>query len=201
MKRNFDLRAEARHSLSGHWTTAVLVTLVYMIVAAVFTTPSYVHDYASIISLLLYILVFYPIAYGYCIYALNVRRGEMAGVGTLFTGFDNYKRVTLTLLLRSVYIFLWSILLVVPGIVKSYSYAMTEFVLRDHPELSSDAAIEESMALMKGNKWKLFCLDLSFIGWIFLGVITAGIGLLWVAPYMTVARAAFYEDIKTKGLE
>ncbi len=195
--RNSELRAAARQSLSGRWTTAVLVTLLYMILASVFSSPVYARNYASLISVLLYILVLYPIVYGYCVFALNVSRGEGARVGTLFEGFDNWGRVVLTGLLRSVYIFLWTLLLVVPGIIKSYSYAMTMFVLRDNPHMSADEAITESMHLMSGHKWKLFRLDLSFIGWICLGVITFGIGFLWISPYMAIARAKFYDDLKS----
>ncbi len=196
MKSNYELRAEARKALGGHWTTAVIITLVYMVCCAVFSSPSYFHNFAAIISLLLFILVVYPITFGYCVFALYRRRDQECGVGTLMDGFNNYGRVVLTSLLRSIYIYLWTLLLVVPGIVKSYSYAMTLFVLKDHPEMGCDEAIEASMAMMKGRKMKLFLLDLSFIGWMFLGVITGGIGLLWVAPYMAVARAAFYEDVK-----
>ncbi len=196
MKRNYDLRAEARQALHGNWTTAVLITLIYTIVCAVFTCPSYFYNRATFVSFLLYILIVYPITYGYCVYALYLRRGQVGTVGTIMEGFNNYGHIVLTSLLRAVYIFLWTILLVIPGIVKSYSYAMTLFIMKDHPELAYDEAIEASMAMMKGHKMKLFRLDLSFIGWIFLGIITAGIGLLFVAPYMAVARAAFYDELK-----
>ncbi len=196
LKPNSELRAEARAALRGNWATAVLVTLIYMLVYGAFSYPSYVNTYVRNLVFLPYILIANPILYGYRVYALGLRRGQGSGVGTLFDGFNDYFRVVLTLLLRDVYVCLWSILLIVPGIVKSYSYAMTTFVMKDHPELSYDKAIEASMAMMRGHKMKLFRLDLSFIGWILLGLATAGIGLLWVSPYMTVARAAFYEDIK-----
>ena len=101
-----------------------------------------------------------------------------------------------TALLQAVYTFLWSLLLVIPGIVKSYSYAMTNYILLDEPELRYDAAIEKSMKLMAGNKMKLFLLDLSFIGWALLCVLTFGIGVFWLKPYVSTAHAAFYEDIK-----
>ena len=93
---------------------------------------------------------------------------------------------------------LWSLLLVIPGIIKSYSYAMTSFILKDEPEMKNNAAIEKSMAMMEGNKMKLFMLDLSFIGWAILCIFTFGIGFLFLQPYVAISRAAFYEDLKAQ---
>ncbi|MBP8089023.1 MAG: DUF975 family protein, partial [Phocaeicola sp.] len=94
------------------------------------------------------------------------------------------------------YTFLLTLLLVIPGIMKSYSYAMTLFILKDYPELQYDAAIEKSMAMMSGHKMKMFLLDLSFIGWAILCCFTLGIGFLFLAPYVEASHAAFYEDLK-----
>lgn len=89
-------------------------------------------------------------------------------------------------------------LLIIPGIVKSYSYALTPYILKDHPELKFNAAIEESMRMMNGYKMKLFLLDLSFIGWALLTILTFGIGVLFLEPYVSASRAAFYEDLKAE---
>ena len=98
-------------------------------------------------------------------------------------------------------IFLWSLLLLIPGIIKSFAYAMTPFVLVDNPELSCYEAIKRSQELMKGNKWRYFLLALSFLGWILLGILSLGIGLFWIIPYIETTTAAFYYDIKAqKGL-
>jgi hypothetical protein len=102
------------------------------------------------------------------------------------------------MLLQTVYTVLWSLLLVIPGIIKSYSYAMTSFILKDEPEMKNNAAIEKSMAMMEGNKMKLFMLDLSFIGWAILCIFTFGIGFLFLQPYVAISRAAFYEDLKAQ---
>ena len=99
-------------------------------------------------------------------------------------------------ILMSIFTFLWSLLLFIPGIVKAYSYSMTMYVLADHPEMSATDAIAESQRIMQGNKWRLFCLDLSFIGWLFLCALTLGILTLWIAPYQETARAEFYESIR-----
>ena len=95
-----------------------------------------------------------------------------------------------------IYTYLWSLLFFIPGVVKLYSYAMTPYLLKDEPELGANATIEKSMKMMAGNKMKLLKLDFSFIGWIFLSMLTLNIGLLWVTPYMYTARAEFYEDLK-----
>ena len=98
--------------------------------------------------------------------------------------------------LMSLFIALWSLLLVIPGIVKAFSYSMTPFILEENPELGANEAIDRSRAMMKGHKFDLFWLLLSFIGWYLLCIITLGLAMLWVTPYMETAIAAFYEDVK-----
>ena len=87
-------------------------------------------------------------------------------------------------------------LLFIPGIIKSISYSQTSFILKDYPELKNNEAIELSMAMMEGHKFDYFYLMLTFIGWFFLGILTLGIGLLWVNPYYATASAHFYEYVK-----
>ncbi len=98
-------------------------------------------------------------------------------------------------LLQTVFLFLWSCLFFIPGIVKSYSYAMSYYVSLDRPELGANDCITESRRLMNGKKWNLFCLDLSFLGWYIVGMLCFGIGILWVIPYHEMARANFYEEL------
>ena len=121
-----------------------------------------------------------------------------ADFGVLFEGFQDYSRIFVTKLLQGIYTALWSLLLVVPGVIKYYSYAMTDYILKEEPEMKNNAAIEKSMAMMENNKMKLFLLDLSFIGWALLAIVTFGIGFLFLQPYMQVSRAAFYEDLKAQ---
>ncbi len=199
LKSNHDLRAEARNALHGNWMKAIFVTFIYMSVNVVFNFTLWYNE-QSIILLLSYILLANPIFYGYRVYALDLCREEDGRVGALFDGFRDYKRVVLTLILKDVYILLWSVLLILPGLVKSYSYAMTVFIMKDHPEMAYNEAIEESMAMMDGYKKKLFLLDLSFIGWILLCVLTYGVGLIFLNPYMSAAHATFYESLKEQKL-
>ena len=188
MKRSSELRAQAWRALSGKWGMAVVATLVYMVICGVISLIPYVSSIAAL-------LVSLPLAYGFTIMLLNVVRGSDVQLETMGEGFKDYGRILGTMLLSSVYQFLWMLLLIVPGIIKGYSYALTPYLLKDHPELKFNAAIEESMRLMSGNKMRLFLLDLSFIGWFLLGLITFGIAFLWITPYWNTARAAFYEDL------
>ena len=136
-------------------------------------------------------------AFGLAAFFLWYARRQTPQLETLFSGFSYcFVNSMLAGILRSVFTFLWSLLLIVPGIVKMYGYSMTMYVLADHPEMSATDAIAESQRIMQGNKWRLFCLDLSFIGWLLLCGLTLGILTFWVAPYMETARAEFYESVR-----
>ena len=114
----------------------------------------------------------------------------------------DYSRSVPTFLLKTILVNLLSaITLGIGGVILNYAYAMVPYLLRDYPELGAREALRTSSQMMKGHKWDLFVLDLSFIGWILLGIMTAGIGLLWVAPYMDTTHAAFYEDLKNECIE
>ncbi len=195
MKQNYELRGEARKALFGKWGMMIIATVIYGVVVG--AVGYFAKEKAHWLYSLLTILVVTPMMYGVYTLALDVFRGEAEDIGGLFQGFrGNYVHVVLTMLLASIYIFLWTLLLIIPGIVKTYSYAMLPYILKDHPEMCYDKAIDTSMRMMQGHKVKLFLLDLSFIGWILLCLLTAGLGFIVLVPYMSVARAAFYEDLK-----
>ena len=188
LKQNSELRAEARVALTDKWVMGAVTTLVF---GAVSGGASYIPVVGTM-------LVALPMMYGYSIVMLSVMRGGEMNIGGLFDGFNDFGRIVGTKLLQAIYTFLWTLLLVIPGIIKNYSYAMTDFILKDQPELANNAAIEKSMAMMDGNKMKLFLLDLSFIGWAILCLFTFGIGFLFLQPYVQSAHAAFYEDLKAQ---
>ena len=194
MKLNSELRAQARQELAGNWTQPVLATLVYFFVAvALGLTVGLIPFVGSIIANLFGVM---PLAYGLMLIFLAFIRGEKAfSMSKLFDGFQDYGRTLTIVLLTAAYTFLWMLLFIVPGIIKSYSYSMTYYITKDKPELSTEEAINESMRLMEGNKMRLFLLDLSFIGWVLLSFLTCCIGLLWLIPYAQTARACFYEDL------
>jgi uncharacterized membrane protein len=123
--------------------------------------------------------------------------GDNRAVGNLFRdSFGRWGRKVWGMFLMNFFISLWSLLLIIPGFIKFYAYALTPYILIDNPELSANQAINLSQKMMKGHKFDMFILHLSFIGWIFLSIFTFGIGLLWLLPYMMTAQAAFYQDVK-----
>ena len=179
LKQNSELRAQAREALRGKWPMAAVAALIYSAIAGGLSSIPFIGWIGSL-------LVGLPVAYGFAILMLAVFRGaEEVDLGVLFAGFQEYSRILTTKLLQAVYTFLWSLLLLIPGIIKHYSYAMTDYILKDESELCNNAAIERSMAMMEGNKMKLFLLDL-------------GIGFFVLQPYMQVSHAAFYEDLKAQ---
>lgn len=203
MKQNSQLRAEARQILEGNWGDAALITVVYLAIAAIlgttfqFTIARFSGSEITAQSGGLFgNLLFLPISYAMIVVFLRLKRGIQINVKDLFAYYNG--RVFLTMLLKYVYILLWALLLIIPGIIKSYSYAMTEYIMLDDPEIKNNAAIEKSMQMMQGKKGKLFLLDLSFIGWIILCLLTFGLGFILLEPYMQTARAAFYEDLKAE---
>lgn len=101
-------------------------------------------------------------------------------------------------LLVGIYTFLWTLLLIIPGIIAAFSYAMTPYILEENPYMPINEAIRQSKVMMYGNKWRLFCLEISFIGWALLSVLTCGIGFLWLAPYINAAECAFFFDVSGK---
>ena len=150
---------------------------------------------------LYYLLLFFvvlPLVLGYANALLRLlTRGEDDVLGNMSRiATKNYWHKVWGMFLMDLFIFLWSLLFLIPGIIKSLSYAMTPFILEENPELSANEAIDRSRAMMKGHKFDYFWLLLSFIGWGFLCIFTLGIGLLWLTPYMQTAVAAFYEDVK-----
>ena len=217
MKENQVYKNDALAALRGRWPQAVLAALAYIGVTLLFLTP-YELKYMQLLNdptnlalaesvsnwSLLYLagLVFliFPLTIG----IVNSFRkllldGDDRVVGNMFKiTFGNYWHNLWGSLLCKIFACLWSLLLIVPGIIKALSYAMTSYILVDKPELSANQAINLSMRMMRGHKFDLFYLYLSFIGWIFLCLLTLGIGLIWFLPYAQTAEASFYEDVKAE---
>lgn len=219
MKPNSFLREEATLKLEGKWGFTVALTLIYYIIIQVasnccsapinmleakrllgFDITSEASGYLILLPVFVIVLICFSslLSWGYTITFLRLFRDKKKDLGSLFEGFRHIKRVLGTMVLMTIYIILWTLLFIIPGIIKQYSYAMTPYILEDRPELSYDEAIEESMRMMDGYKWKLFCLHFSFIGWHILAILTCGIGYLWLYPYIYMAQAAFYEDRKAE---
>lgn len=195
----------ALSALENKWGNFVLITFVYGFIIGITQVLSGDKDSPAIlhlIGLVLFILAL-PLTWGFQTLFLGAVRGGEATAKDMFEGYNKelFSRVLTTTLLYYVYVFLWSLLLLIPGCIKSYSYAMTPYILKDNPEMKNNAAIEESMRMMDGHKLELFLLDLSFIGWAILSILTCCIGFLWLVPYMNMAHVNFYEDLKKSSVE
>lgn len=131
-----------------------------------------------------------------CMFFLKLTKGEEVSVVDVFAGFNKTGRALWLNILIGVFTFLWSLLLVIPGIIKAYAYSMSFYVLADNPELTASEALAKSQSIMRGHKMELFILELSFIGWYFVVGLTLGIAAIYVAPYMNATMANFYNSIK-----
>ena len=205
MKQNFEYRNAAFNLLKADWKGAVLLLLIIMVIntaissalGRVFTSE----ESASFALLIAEIFVGIPLSYLFVKEILGfVRGGKIEISSSLVDKFKaDYLKSIKVIGLMSIYVFLWSLLLLIPGIIKGYSYCFAPYINMDNEELTAEECINESMKMMNGNKWRLFLLDLSFIGWYLLAIFfTLGIGLLWVVPYHETAHILFYEDLKSQ---
>lgn len=179
---NVKLMQQARASLDSKWGIAIGTFLIYTVITSI-------ASYASII-------IAGPFALGLAVFTLNLSRGNEVKIEQLFEGFRRFADGLIAYLLILLYVLLWSLLLIIPGIIKAYSYSMTFFIMNDEPDLTPQEAMAKSQQIMDGYKMKYFRLNIRFFGWALLCILTLGIGFLWLIPYIHVTFAKFYEDIK-----
>ena len=192
MLPNKELRRMARAQLgssifSNYWLMMLVACLIGSVIVSI-------TSFFPVLTL----IVIGPVSFGLArLSAYRAKGKEQIEFGDLFSGFsENFANSCILGLLSTIFIFLWSLLFLIPGIVKSYSYSMAYYIQQDDPSKDWRTALNESRAMMRGYKGKLFLLDLSFIGWYILGVLCFGIGILFVAPYVTMARTNFYFSLK-----
>ena len=219
-----ELRAVARQNLEGTWGISVGVALVASLLGGsmagagsnvnfnvseenirnlppVFWTVLLpLVSVAGLLSLAALILGG-TVELGYAKFLLKQHDRKELQFSDLFSQFERFGTGFAQKFLRTLFIVLWSLLFIIPGIVKGLSYAMTPFILEEHPEMTASQAIKASMQLMDGHKMDLFILGLSFIGWSLLACLTMGIGFLFLNPYMNAAYAAFYRSISGQRQE
>jgi uncharacterized membrane protein len=186
---NYILMQQARDCLNGRWGLSIGVTLLYLLLSMVSSSIPMIGGIASLI-------IEGPLLVGLSIFFISISRKEKAELSQLFDGFKRFGTSLAAYLLVAIFTFLWSLLLIIPGIIASYSYAMTYFIIVDNPNIGPLEAITKSKTLMRGNRLKLFCLGWRFFGWALLCMLTCGIGFLWLVPYVHTSFARFYEDIK-----
>ncbi|NCC99606.1 MAG: DUF975 family protein [Bacteroidia bacterium] len=191
MKTNSEIRSMACDSLRGNWSMPVLSTLLILLISGTTAIP-----FGGFIAL---IFLYIPICYSLIQAYLMFIRGDKDNlISKMFDCFNDYGRALGVSLLQALYIILWTLLLFVPGVIKSYSYSQAFFIALDKPELRPEDCINESMQMMNGYKMKLFLLDLSFIGWWLLSILSLGIGFLWLLPYIYTSHSHFYEELKAE---
>lgn len=204
MKSNQDFKNEALASLKGNWPAAVVSTLIMVMIAGSVSGVSLDAETYPVLTIpfgFFSIFILLPVGVGYSLaYRKLVTGGDTDLLGNMFrVGFSSrYLKIVGTMLLANIYVFLWTLLFIVPGIIKEFSYAMTPYILVEEPELTANQAIDKSRAMMRGHKFDLFWLYLSFLGWGILCIFTLGIGYLWLAPYMEASQSAFYAEVKAE---
>lgn len=212
-----DYRRVARENLEGNYWQSVLVAFVAALFGAVLTggTIFSLNVDAELLDTLPKIIVRYlmimgsisgflglvrfivggTVQLGYTQYLLKQHNHAHFDIHDLFSQFDRFKDGFLQSFLRGLYITLWSLLFIIPGIIKSFSYAMTPFIMAENPDMTAKEAIEASKQMMDGHKGELFMLDLTFIGWELLAALTLNIGYIFLNPYKNAAYTAFYKNL------
>ena len=189
---NLVLMQMARKSLKEKWGLAVGTFVVYMLIIGAIQATT---EFFPLAGLLL-LAISGPMALGIAIFSINISRNQDARLEQIFQGFNNFNTSLGAYLLMLLFTLLWTLLLIIPGIIAVLSYSMTFYILADDNSIGAMEAIDKSKKMMDGYKWKYFCLGLRFIGWSLLCILTLGIGFLWLLPYMQVSMVKFYDDIK-----
>lgn len=193
MAPRYELKERAKTQLGksifgSKWLMALLVCVIFAAIASIAGTVT-----AGIVLFIIQGPISYAQQY---IFLKQSRDNQDVDISDVAKGFtSDFGGNFMIFLMTTIFTFLWSLLLVIPGIIKALSYSMAYRVKIDHPEYDWRACITESEKLMKGHKMEYFVLQLSFIGWLFVGAICFGIGTLWVAPYMEATNAHFYNEL------
>ncbi len=190
-RQNKVLMSEARKSLQGRWGIAVAISAIFM---AISIGASSIPGAGWIASL----IISGPLIVGLNKIFLEISRGRQVELDILFDGFSIFSTSLISYLLILLYVILWTLLLIVPGIIAMISYSMTYFIISEQVNIKPADALRKSKMMMQGNKMQFFLLCCRFIGWFIVGILSAGIGFLWIIPYFMTSMAHFYDDVKQK---
>lgn len=216
-KESSDLKRRAKEQLNGKWLQAGIVCLIAWLLTMAFTGGNAAHSVQTVwqngelvripttnsssgLGSLVSFILMGPITLGVVGYFLMLIRKEGPVIEDIFGGFKFFVKSFVLHLLTTVFIVLWSLLLIIPGIIAALRYSMAYYIMIDNPQLSAFEALEKSKRMMVGFKFERLTLWLSFLGWFLLGVITLGIGFFWVSPYYETAKANFYQDLKDNSI-
>lgn len=184
-----ELKSAAKKQIKGNIWTLFLMMLIVFALGLVCNLIPYV---GSIIAF----IITPAFSISLCMAYLKLTKQESIAVGEVFDGFKITGKALWLQILTNFFTFLWSLLFVIPGIVKMYAYSMAPYILAENPEMSAEDALEKSKQITQGHKSELFVLQLSFILWMLLCVVTLGIASIYVIPYMSATTANFYNSIK-----
>ncbi|MEI8243143.1 MAG: DUF975 family protein [bacterium] len=192
---NRDLMVAARDSLRNRWGLAIGVIVVIGAIQIALSLLAKIPLLGLVFSIGS-LLISGALALGVAIFWLSLSRTGTGSMNQAFSGFERFGVAFVTYLLVSIFVLLWLLLLIVPGIIAALRYSQVWFVLADNPQMDALDAINRSKQMMQGNKWKYFCLQWRFFGWGLLCIVTLGIGFLWLCPYIAMSQAKFYDDLK-----
>lgn len=215
-----DYRTIAREKLASNWKLAVIVGLIAWFLGGLlvtttlgvnvqideettFSIPSVqgwligILGIGTILSLVQFVIGG-VVRQGYATHLLKQHDGEALDVKDLFSQFHRFGDGFCLKLLEGLYVVLWTLLFIIPGIIAGFSYAMAPFIMAENPDMTASEALRASKELMNGHKWELFCLRFSLIGWDLVSAVTLGIGALFITPYMNAAQAAFYRNLRPR---
>lgn len=190
-----EIRTEARGLLQGRWTELIPVWFIFFLITA--GASSVFSGLGGLVTL----VIGGPLTMGITRIFLKVYDKQAFELGELFDGFKEFSRTFTAYLLIAIYVFLWMLLLIVPGIIAALGYAMTFYIMAEDPNIAAGDAMRKSKEMMFGHKTELFMLGLSFIGWAILASIPFGIGWLWLESYMYASFTIFYKRIKGEAAE
>jgi len=212
----YEMKQRAKAVLEGKWGMVIAITILAMILnninftnsAPIFRFNLFAGDWgdqfrhmvtvrpqSSTFTSLINFLLAGPVAFGVANFYLVMTRTAKTEFDSFIQGFKRFLDTLVAHFLMAVFTILWSLLLVIPGIIAALSYAMTYYIMIDNPEVSPSEAIQLSKEMMNGHKAELFILGLSFLGWLILGALTFGLGLLYAVPYINATMVQFYQSI------
>jgi uncharacterized membrane protein len=201
---NREIQEFAWNAMSGRWLYGALTLILFLAVVMGISTPQLFMEEGSVLYQAWEVLCTpftWVLWIGLVACYLNLALKAKPSYARLFLGYrsvEYFLRIVITEIAQYIMLILWFLLLIVPGIMKAYSYTMTELILVEHPEYSPLQAITASKEMMYGHRWEFFCLQARFWAWMLLVSFTFGIAALWVYPYYMTAKSKFYLELKER---
>jgi uncharacterized membrane protein len=200
LKSISELRAAARTTLKGRWGKVILACFIFTLITNIINTLPTDDYFGWILGALVFVIAGAWSA-GLITYNLHLIRQKPLSIKLLFSQLPHLLPFFILVLRQTLFILLWALLLVIPGLIASLRYSQSIYIKVDNPEMKASEVINHSKAMMHGQKWKYVLMHLSFIGWFLLCIPTLGIGLLWLMPYIYATQASFYEDLRLRYQE